>query len=198
MSFSELAREEQRLVSPEGAKPPVGPAPAGFLPCAACGLQLRLRRRAAAAHGHAWTGPPRPWGTPVPGSQGRELSVPPGKGPRESLAVWGQWLPLSKSPFFRGFGREGPSKPHGGLSRGLRGHWQLLEGPPTLPGGATCWAEPRTPQRRCDRRQSAAAPQPRCPPFQQKEGFPGHQIWERTCLFLQRKSSICQSFVVET
>ena len=33
----------------------------------------------------------------------------PGKGPPESLAVWGQSLPLSKSPFFRGFGREGPS-----------------------------------------------------------------------------------------
>lgn len=36
---------------------------------------------AAPGQGHPWTGPPRPWGTPVPGSWGRELSVLPGKAP---------------------------------------------------------------------------------------------------------------------
>ena len=87
MSFSELGPGKSSGVlfpwraSPAGAKPAVVPAPAGFLPCAACGLQLRLHRRAGAAHGHALTGPPRPWGTPVPGSWGWELSVPPGKTP---------------------------------------------------------------------------------------------------------------------
>ena len=73
-------------------------------------------------------------GHPVPGAppfpaHGGGNSRYPRERPLESLAVWGQSLPLSKSPFFRGFGQKGPSQPHGGLSQGLRGRWQLLEGP---------------------------------------------------------------------
>lgn len=58
---------------------------------------------AAPGQGTLSLGHPRSWLMGV-GTLGT-----PGKGPPESLAVWGQSLPLSKSPFFRGFGLEGPS-----------------------------------------------------------------------------------------
>lgn len=98
----------QQLVNPEGAKPTgirlcrlptlycLWPA-AQPLPESWCYPWLHLDR-ATLSLGH-----PRSWLMGV-GTLGT-----PGKGPPESLAVWGQSLPLSKSPFFRGFGREGPS-----------------------------------------------------------------------------------------
>lgn len=174
----------QRLANPEGAKPIMGSASAGLLPTAACGPQLSPCWRAGATHGRAWLTGAGTLGTP-------------GKGPLESLAVWGQRLPLSKSPFFRGFGREGPSKPQGGLSQGLWGRWQLLEGPPPSlgppPPGPSCaplsGAEVTV--------TSVAAPQPQLI-LSTKGGFPGHQTRESICLFVLRKSRICQSPVVGT
>lgn len=128
----------------------------------------RVLPMATPGQGHPVPGAPR-----LPAHGGGNSRYPRERPRRESLAVWGQRLPLSKSPFFRGFGREEPSKPHEGLSRGLRGHWQLLEGPPTLPGGTTCWAELRAPQRHCGHPHECGRPAATVLTLPTKGGFPG-------------------------